>query len=61
MQQAMGTCQTNPGCFPATNGHTSVRMTAHYSGEILLEDVRAAFSEGCKKVESENKENEVAA
>jgi hypothetical protein len=45
-------------------GHTSQRMTALYSGEIPLDQVRAAFSRiktGTKNVVLENMENEVAA
>jgi integrase len=44
-------------------GHSSEAMTARYSGEIPVEQVRAAFSRlnGPRIVVSENKENEAVA
>jgi integrase len=51
----------SPAVIRQQMGHTSERMTALYSGEIPLEQVQAAFSEGPRAVESENKENEAAA
>lgn len=51
----------SPAVIRQQMGHTSERMTAHYSGEIPLEDVRSAFSQGSKRAESENKENGAAA
>jgi integrase len=51
----------NPAVIRQQMGHKSERMTAHYTGEIPLDLVRAAFSEGSKGAESENKENGVAA
>jgi integrase len=51
----------SPAVIRQQMGHSSDRMTAHYTGEISLDLVRAAFSEGSKGVESENKENGVAA
>jgi integrase len=54
----------NPAVIRQQMGHTSQRMTALYSGEIPLDQVRSAFSNtktGTKNVVLENMENEVAA
>lgn len=51
----------NPAVIRQQMGHTSQRMTALYSGEIPLDQVRAAFSKQSKTVELENMENEFAA
>jgi integrase len=55
----------NPAVIRQQMGHTSQRMTALYSGEIPLDQVRAAFSRqsktGNENVVLENMENEVAA
>jgi integrase len=53
----------NPAVIRQQMGHTSQRMTALYSGEIPLDQVRAAFSSktGTKNVVLENMENEAAA
>jgi integrase len=53
----------NPAVIRQQMGHTSQRMTTLYSGEIPLDQVRAAFSSktGTKNVVLENMENEAAA
>jgi integrase len=51
----------NPAVIRQQMGHSSSRMTALYSGEIPLDQVRAAFSNGPKIVVLENMENEAAA
>jgi hypothetical protein len=56
----MGVGRNQPAVIRQQMGHTSQRMTALYSGEIPLDQVRAAFSSktGTKNVVLENKENE---
>jgi integrase len=53
----------NPAVIRQQMGHTSARMTMLYSGEIPLDQVRAAFSSktGNQIVVLENMENEAAA
>jgi integrase len=55
----------NPAVIRQQMGHTSQRMTALYSGEIPLDQVRAAFSKrpktGNQNVVLENMKNEAAA
>ncbi len=51
----------NPAVIRQQMGHSSTRMTALYSGEIPLEQVREAFAKGKEIVVLENMENEVAA
>jgi integrase len=52
----------NPACHRQQMGHSSAVMTARYTGEIPLEQVRAAFSHmnGNKIVVLENMENVAA-
>ena len=50
----------NPAVLLQQMGHSSAAMTARYTGEIPLAQVRQAFS-GLKKPLSENMQNEVAA
>ena len=50
----------NPAVLRQQMGHTSEAMTARYTGEVPIEQVRAAFS-GRKIVVSENTENEAVA
>lgn len=50
----------NPAVLRQQMGHSSAAMTARYTGEIPLAQVRQAFS-GLKKPLLENMENEVAA
>jgi integrase len=50
----------NPAVLRQQMGHSSAAMTARYTGEIPLQQVRQAFS-GLKKPLLENMENEVAA
>jgi integrase len=50
----------NPAVLRQQMGHTSASMTARYSGQIPIEQVRLAFSRLDNR-ESENKENETAA
>jgi hypothetical protein len=57
MQPAMELAGINPAVIRQQMGHSSHRMTALYSGEIPLDQVRAAFS---RKL-LEKMENEVAA
>ena len=58
----------NPAVIRQQMGHSSEKMTAHYTGQIPLEEVKAAFSKvqfssksGNKIVVLENMENEPAA
>jgi integrase len=51
----------NPAVLRQQMGHSSSAMTARYTGEIPIEQVRAAFSNGPKIVVLENTENEAAA
>jgi integrase len=52
----------NPACHRQQMGHSSAVMTARYTGEIPLEQVRAAFSNMCPQSgQMENVENEAAA
>ena len=53
----------NPAVLRQQMGHSSPAMTARYTGEIPIEQVRAAFSiqNGNKSVVLENMENEPAA
>jgi integrase len=58
----------NPAVIRQQMGHSPERMTTHYTGQIPLEEVRAAFSKvqissksGNKIVVLENVENEPAA
>jgi integrase len=55
----------NPAVIRQQMGHTSARMTTLYSGEIPIDQVRAAFSRqskiGTQNVVLENMENEAAA
>jgi hypothetical protein len=61
----MGLAGINPAVIRQQMGHTSARMTTLYSGEIPLDQVRAAFSKqsktGNQNVVLENMENEAAA
>lgn len=50
----------NPAVHRQQMGHSSAAMTARYTGEIPLQQVRQAFS-GLKTRQLENMENEVAA
>lgn len=54
---------TNPAVIRQQMGHSSVAMTARYTGEIPVEQVRAAFSstDGNKIVVLEKMENEAVA
>jgi integrase len=53
----------NPAVHRQMMGHSSAAMTARYTGEIPVEQIRAAFSmqNGNKIVVLENMENEAVA
>lgn len=54
----MGTCWINPAVIRQQMGHASAAMTARYTGEIPLEQIRSEFSSkfGTKTKLLENKE-----
>jgi hypothetical protein len=53
----------NPAVLRQQMGHSSATMTARYTGEIPIEQIRASFSKqnGNKIVVLENMENEAFA
>lgn len=51
----------NPAVLRQQMGHSTATMTARYTGQIPMEQVRKAFANGTKIVVLENMENEVAA
>ena len=44
LQLAMGTCRIKPAVIRQQMGHASAAMTALYTGEIPLEQIRTEFS-----------------
>jgi integrase len=51
----------NPAVLRQQMGHSSATMTARYTGEVPMEQVKAAFTNGTKIVVLEHMENEAAA